>query len=164
MAIMIVWEIKKFVPRGISGGWGIKPSLYAVAGGVSRKFISKLFLLDFTIPLGIFETSLSLSLSLLFWNLLSSSWAIRLEFSAGLFPPYISEGDLGGVPLSPPPPPLPPPQHPPIPPLPPPALSSSLLMISSSPSLNSSNLFSNLLFHLALKVFSLTYCQLIYST
>ena len=92
------------------------------------------------------KISVSLSLSLLF------AWAIRLEFSPGLFLQYISGSSLGGVPSSPPPPPLPPP-----------VFSSSLLLISSSPSLNIVQIsFLIYLFDLALTFFMLAHSQLIY--
>ena len=55
---------KKVVSQGVLGGR--KSSLNGVGGGVSEKFIFRLLFLDLIIPLGIFETSLSLSLSLLF--------------------------------------------------------------------------------------------------
>ena len=130
---------KKLVSWGVFGGWGKKSSLYGVGGGVCGKFISIVLLLNLTIPLVIFEISLSLSLSLLFWNLSSLVCAIRLKFSVGVFPPNNGGslgGGLGGVSSSPPP--LPPP----IPSLP--VFSSlSLLIISLSPSLNKSNLFCN---------------------
>ena len=133
-----------------------KSSLYGIGGGLSGKFISIALLLDLTIPLGIFEISFSLCLSLLFWNLSSLACEIRLEFSADVFPPNMSGGGgLGGVPSSPPPPPSP------IPPLP--VFSSlSLLIISLNPSLNKSNLFCNFSVSPCPNFFFLIHSQSIY--
>ena len=100
-------ENKKLVSRGLVGsrkcGGGGKSSsssstflLFDLWGGVWGGVSGKLkFMLDFLlliIPFGMFESSLSLSLICLFWNLSWFCRAIILEFWAGVL-----SGETSGV-------------------------------------------------------------------